>query len=149
MTDLQRTLKKIAKERANGLYTTSTSSSPMIRIAKNRILDALLKFILVTALIHLSVMAVYSIVTWDFGLWNYFRIINLNLFVPGSVLGPVSMAVSAALMATGIMAMYFFYTKGVGKKALKKGPGLAALADRRSARMKRNKDRDNNKDACE
>lgn len=88
----------------------------MMRIAKNRILDMFLKFVLVTALVHIGVLIVYSIATWNLAVWNYFNILDVSLFIPGISVGQISWMVSGAIIATLFIAIFLFFTKSEKKK---------------------------------
>ena len=96
----------------------------MIQIAKNRILDAFLKFILLSAIIHTALLAVYSLIFWDIRVFNYFSILAVSLFIPGAASGQVSMIVSGAIMASVFLAIFLFYTKSDKKKNSVKKPML-------------------------
>lgn len=102
----------------------------MIRIAKNRLLDAFLKFVLLSALVHTALLAVYALVFWDFGVFNYFSILDLGLFIPGITTGQVSVIVSASIMATLFLVIFLFYTKSEKKKVHAKRPVIAANVKR-------------------
>ena len=105
----------------------------MMRIAKNRILDAMLKCVLLTALVHLGILAIYSIIFWDLGVFNYFSILDMGLFIPGISAGQVSMVVSTAFMASVFLAIFFFYTKSEKKKGAAKKPLLAVKTKQMAA----------------
>lgn len=51
-------------------------------IVKNRYLDALLKLMLLSAVLHMVVLAVYFVVYGDASHFNFFKIIALDLFFP-------------------------------------------------------------------
>jgi hypothetical protein len=100
----------------------------MIRIVKNRILDACLKFILLSALVHTSLLVIYSLAFWDFGVFNYFDILDIGLFIPGVGIGTVSLVMSGAIMATLFLAIFLFYTKSDKKRAKAKRAVIAVKA---------------------
>ena len=104
------------------------SLDPMMRIVKNRILDAALKFILLTALVHLGILAAYSLLTWDLSVWNYFNILDLSLFIPGISIGPASWIVSGAIIVLLFLAIFLFFAKSGKRTAKRKKPVIAAKA---------------------
>ena len=83
----------------------------MIKIANNRFLDAFLKFLLFSAILHFLVLVVTSIITLDIGFLNYFDIIDVNLFLPGIDVGMISQIFSASLIIILYALIFFLYTK--------------------------------------
>lgn len=51
-------------------------------IVKNPYLDALLKLMLLSAIIHMIVLVTYSILNGNVSHLNFFKIINIELFFP-------------------------------------------------------------------
>lgn len=89
----------------------ATAPWPMFQMAKNRILDMVLKFILVTAIAHLGLMGLYSVFTGDFSIWNYFAVLQLNLFFPEIAIGDISYISSAGMVVAVNMVIFTFYTR--------------------------------------
>jgi hypothetical protein len=55
----------------------------MNSIAKNRYFDAFLKLMLLSAILHMGVLAINFILRGDHAPFNFFTIIAAQLFVPG------------------------------------------------------------------
>lgn len=51
-------------------------------IVKNRYLDALLKLMLLSAILHMAVLVLYFVVHGDASRFIFFKIINIDLFIP-------------------------------------------------------------------
>ena len=83
----------------------------MIKIANNRFLDAFLKFLLFSAILHFLVLVVTSIITLDIGFLNYFDIVGINLFIPGIGSGMISQIFSLSLILILYALIFFLYTK--------------------------------------
>lgn len=54
----------------------------MKSIVKNPYLDALLKLMLLSAIIHIFVLVIYSVLNGNVFYLNFFKIINIDLFFP-------------------------------------------------------------------
>lgn len=80
-------------------------------LANNRYVDALLKFILLSAMLHIFILAIYSIKSGQTASLNYITILDLNLLFPNilqnNYISYVSMAFAIALYS----AIFFFLTK--------------------------------------
>ena len=83
----------------------------MIQIVKNRYLDALLKFILLTAIMHVVLLIIFSIVTLNVVPLNYFNILDLDSFFPNVIEGTLSQVLSVVVMVALYLAIFSFYTK--------------------------------------
>lgn len=66
---------------------------------KNNILKSFLKFVLVTALIHIGVLVFKTIKEGNIKLLNYFSILDLNSFFPKITKGWLSDVISVIIMA--------------------------------------------------
>lgn len=80
----------------------------------DRMLEAFLKFVLVSALVHLSVLAVILVLTGDITYFNYFEILELEWFFPGISEGLLSQVLSAVTMVVLYAVTYFYFTKPKG-----------------------------------
>lgn len=83
----------------------------MMKIAKNRYLDALLKLILLSAIVHLVLLAILVFINKDITILNYFNVIDLDLFFPNIAHGILSQVLSAAAMAVLYLILFRFCTK--------------------------------------
>ena len=77
----------------------------MYWIGKNKYLDALKNLVLFSALTHLSLLIIYSIVKLDVMPLNYFNILDLDLFFPSIIDGTLSQILSVVVM----VAIYLFF----------------------------------------
>ena len=80
-------------------------------IRKNRYIDALKKFVVFTAIIHIYLLIVYSIMKSDIMHLSYFNIIGLNLFLPDIMNGVFSQIVSIIIIVTIYFIIYFYFVK--------------------------------------
>lgn len=69
---------------------------------KNRFLDVLIKFILFSAVLHITLLLIFFVISHDLTVVNYYQIIGLNLFFPQIGQGAVSQVLS-------ILTMILFY----------------------------------------
>ena len=83
----------------------------MFNIAKNRFLDALLKLMLLSAIVHAVLVVIFSFLTKDLEFLNYFYIIGLNLFFPNISMGITGQILSAATVVAFYTAIFLFFTK--------------------------------------
>ncbi|MBN3041104.1 MAG: hypothetical protein JW867_08240 [Candidatus Omnitrophica bacterium] len=83
----------------------------IIRISKNRLLDALFKLMLFSAIVHMFIVFLVALVRRDLSHLNYFKIIGVDIFIPYVEQGLPSQfaSVSVAAMLYGII--FFFFTK--------------------------------------
>ncbi|MGV8141814.1 MAG: hypothetical protein ACP5NW_05220 [Candidatus Woesearchaeota archaeon] len=81
----------------------------MIKL-KNRFLDAFLKLVLFSAGTHIVLIVIYSIIHLDFLPFNYFNIIDLDLFFPGIGNSALSNILSIACMIIIYLMIYFNLT---------------------------------------
>ncbi|HRZ85321.1 MAG TPA: hypothetical protein P5277_00935 [Candidatus Paceibacterota bacterium] len=54
----------------------------MINIVKNRYLDSLLKLFLLSAIIHVILILIYTLISGDYQTINFFNILDIDLFIP-------------------------------------------------------------------
>lgn len=73
---------------------------------KKALIDALKNLALFSAIIHMLLLAIFSIKTLDFSRFNFFDIIDLDLFFPNVAHGASSQILSIAI---GIIVFIFFY----------------------------------------
>lgn len=81
---------------------------------KNRFIDALIKFILFSAFLHLLLLLIFLVFTHDFTGVNYFNIIGLNLFFPNIGQGFASQIFSLLTMAVTYGLIFFIINKKGG-----------------------------------
>lgn len=77
-----------------------------MKISKRRLLDALKKLILFSAIFHMCILIGLAVAKGDIVILNYFNILDLDLFWPGIIEGPISLIAS---LATAISLTGFFY----------------------------------------
>ncbi len=78
---------------------------------KNRFLDALIKLILFSAVIHLLILAVIFAVKHDLTVINYFNILNIDYFFPGVDQGFAGQVFSGLTIAALYGIMFLFNKK--------------------------------------
>ncbi|MBI3034345.1 hypothetical protein HYY72_04240 [Candidatus Woesearchaeota archaeon] len=86
----------------------------MIMLSKNRVLDALLKFVVISAAVHLIVLAAYSLKTGQFTWLNYFKMIGIDLFFPNVLESPQATFLSMTTVAALYILIFFLFTKKAG-----------------------------------
>jgi len=79
-------------------------------ISKNRYLDAFLKFVLLTAIIHMFLLFAAAAINADITYLNYFNILDIDLFFPGVEYGLLSQVLSIAAMVVLYVIIYFYFT---------------------------------------
>ena len=82
----------------------------MFRIARNRFLDAFLKFLLLSSIIHTILMFIYSIAYNDIEHLNYFRILDISAFIPGLKGGIIPDIAGTVIMILLYLIIYFFFS---------------------------------------
>ncbi len=82
----------------------------MVSFVHNKIIRALFYLMFVSAVLHLILLGISFIVKPDFGLFNFFSIIGLNLFYPDFVFSRLGLIVSS-LTAFCIYCIIFFLLK--------------------------------------
>jgi uncharacterized membrane protein len=78
-----------------------------MNIHKNKFLDSLFKLMLLSAVIHMTIMFTYSVVHMDFSEFNIFNIFDLDLFFPEIGIGVLSAVLSLLLT----IAIYSFFLR--------------------------------------
>lgn len=74
---------------------------------KRRLLDSLIKLMLISATIHMALLFLFTIATGRIETLNYFQIIGLGLYFPGLTAGPI-MLLASVLTATIIYLAIFY-----------------------------------------
>ncbi len=82
-----------------------------MRIAKNRAVDALLKFMLCCAIFHIILLMAMVIIKGDVSYLNLFDILELDLLFPSIAQGAISQVLSLVSIAAIYLVIYFFFTK--------------------------------------
>ena len=88
----------------------------MIPLVKNRYIDALLKLMLLSAIIHMIVLAWYSVVYNDFTLFNFFTIVGIDLLFPQIVTSDCQYVYSFAIVLC-MYAVLFYLLNRKSKKS--------------------------------
>ena len=83
----------------------------MIKIVKNRFLDAFLKLMFVSAAIHLVVLIYAGLSHLDVAALNYFSIVGLDLLFPDISKGLMSQVFSLLIIALTYISIFLFGTK--------------------------------------
>ena len=82
----------------------------MNSITHNRYLDALLKLVLFSAIFHMMLLIIYSLLHADGSLLNYFSIVDITLYIP-SIPHEGLMNLSSLATVIGLyILIYFFLT---------------------------------------
>ena len=74
---------------------------------KKRIVKAVVLFLLASAVIHLLLILVHSVMTGNFALFNLFDILDLDLFFPEIAKGTTSFVISACLSIALLSTIFF------------------------------------------
>ena len=82
----------------------------MLKISKNRYVDALWKFLLVSAFLHLVFIIAFFLVGRDIIAFNYFHIIGAYLIFPGIIKGFLSQILSLVFVIVLYISIFLFYT---------------------------------------
>lgn len=82
----------------------------MLKICKNRFLDALCKFVLFSAFLHVIAIVVFFIVKRDVIAFNYFHIISAHLVFPDLIKGWFAQVISLVIMIVLYVIIFSFYT---------------------------------------
>ena len=77
-----------------------------------RILKALGYFMLLSAILHIIIILVHSIMNGDMHLFNYFDVLDLDLFFPNIAKGSLSFTLST-IISLGQILLFFII---LGKK---------------------------------
>lgn len=80
----------------------------MNSIVKNRYIDTLLKLMLLSAVIHMIVLAVYSVSNNDFTSFNFFTIVGLDLLFPQIVANDCQYLYSFVTVLCLYILLYYF-----------------------------------------
>lgn len=83
----------------------------MQQFSRNRFLDALIKLVIISAVLHISILAIYSLNSGNFAWLNYFRVLSLELFYPQVLEFPQSLLSSAITAASLYFILFFLFTR--------------------------------------
>ena len=83
----------------------------MESIVKNRYIDAFLKFLLLSAFVHLLALALQFLIKRNFNVFNYFSIVGLDAFFPQLSNGLMINLVSNVLIIFIYILIFLFFTK--------------------------------------
>ncbi|MBU1975910.1 MAG: hypothetical protein KKG59_05900 [Nanoarchaeota archaeon] len=79
----------------------------MIKIVNNKYVDALLKLMLVTAIIHMLILIPYAIINGKMILTNYFNILDADLLFPNIIYGLWSQILSGVIVVAIYLTFLF------------------------------------------
>ena len=80
------------------------------RIVKNRYFDALLKLVLLSGIVHMSVLFAYVIASGEVELLNYFGILDFSLFFPGIIDGVRGNLAAFFILLGAYFSVFLFLT---------------------------------------
>lgn len=80
-------------------------------IVKNRRFDALLKLMLLSAVLHMAILFVYFVVHLDASRFNFFKITDIDLFFPELTSNSYSNVYSLLVGILLYTLIYYFFTK--------------------------------------
>ena len=83
---------------------------------KNRYINILKKFILLSAGLHIFIIIYFSIIKGDITYLNYFKILELNLFFPHIMEGFLSQLLSALTIISVLSILYIRFSPKINKK---------------------------------
>jgi len=83
----------------------------MFQISKNRYFDALLKLLLFSAAVHMVILIGYAFITGNFGVLNFFNILDIEFIIPEIIEGTAMNVVAFIAAVSAYIAILFFYTK--------------------------------------
>lgn len=83
----------------------------MSLIRNNRSVQAIILLMLVSAALHMLVLAVHFVITLDYAPFNFFRIIGLDIFYPNFVASDISGYISVVTIGIIYVFAYMFLTK--------------------------------------
>jgi hypothetical protein len=78
----------------------------MSKLRNNTTIEAGLLLMLMSAFIHMGVLALHFLITFDASPFNFFRIIGLDLFFPVFVSSVIGNYVAAALVVILFLGLY-------------------------------------------
>jgi hypothetical protein len=82
----------------------------MLKIFKNRYLDALGKFVLLSAILHVIFLVAFFLKDRDAVAFNYFHLIGAYLIFPGIIKGFFSQILSFVIVIVLYIIILLFYT---------------------------------------
>jgi len=83
----------------------------MKKIVKNKYLDSLLKLMLLSAIIHVVILLIYSITNLNSDKLNFFNIVGIDLLIPALGSGTLNLFIGIIVM----LALYILFLK-ISKK---------------------------------
>jgi dolichyl-phosphate-mannose--protein O-mannosyl transferase len=86
-------------------------------ITGNRFIDALLKMLLLAAVIHTVILVIRAIQEKTMVHLNFFRILSLDSFFPVLTRHLVFDILSIVIMATSYVVIFFYFTRKKGSVA--------------------------------
>lgn len=81
----------------------------MKSILSSRPVKAFVLLMIVSSIIHLTVLAVYFVQTHDMVPLNFFSIVGLNLFFPSLITIPYALVYSFVTTLTLYLILFFFF----------------------------------------
>ena len=83
----------------------------MTALRKNRILQAFFKLMLISAGLHITILLIHFFFTGDISLFNFFRIIELDLFFPHLMAGSLGDYFSSFAVGAIYLFSFFYLTE--------------------------------------
>jgi len=82
-----------------------------MKLSKNRYIDAALKLVLVSGIMHAFLLLIFSIAKLNAAYLNYFNILDVDLFFPSIAKGALSQILSIISIITAYLIIYLYFTK--------------------------------------
>ncbi|MFA6022572.1 MAG: hypothetical protein WC781_00625 [Candidatus Pacearchaeota archaeon] len=82
----------------------------MNKIVKNKYLDALFKLMLLSAIIHVAILIIKSIISFNLYPLNFFQILEITYFFPSLASGLTSLVISFITMVVIYLIILRFFT---------------------------------------
>lgn len=85
----------------------------MSLVKKNKIIKSALLLMLLSAFLHMGLLALHFLITFDATPFNFFRIIGLDYFFPNFVMSSFGNYIAASLVVVLYAGIYFLVSKRV------------------------------------
>ena len=82
----------------------------IVKLHKNRLIDALLKLLVLSAVVHTAVVVSYALYSGKLSMINYFSMLDLGLLLPGLVEMPLSGLLSIIVLVLVYISIYFLHS---------------------------------------
>jgi len=78
---------------------------------KRKVLETIKNFLVLSAITHILIVFIYSVIIADFSLFNFFKFLGLDLFFPRIVTGTLSHIVSFLIVIDSLLSIHFIFVK--------------------------------------